>query len=58
MTSIRKEISRIFGFTIPTGEWKSTFHILNKDGRLTHKHVYLILAVLLEREEERERSEK
>lgn len=52
--SIRQEISRLFGFTIPKGGWDKAFDTLNRDGRLTFKVLYQIVAILLQREEERE----
>ena len=54
MTSIRKEVSGIFGFAIPEEEWDEAFKSLDKDGRLTFKHLYEIVLVLLKREEKRE----
>ncbi len=51
--SIRKEVSNIFGFAIPEG-WDEAFDSLDKDGRLTFKHLYKIVLVLLKREEDRE----
>lgn len=54
MTSIRKEISDIFGFVIPEGSWDESLDALNRDGRLSFKHLYKIVIVLLKREEERE----
>lgn len=57
MKSIRKEISDIFGFVIPEGSWEESLGALDKDGRLTNKHLWKIVTVLLKREESRELKE-
>ncbi len=52
--SLRKDVSNILGYTIPEGRWKKAFKELQVDGRLTNKHIFEILVLLLEREENRE----
>lgn len=52
--NIRQEVSRILGFTIPEGEWDKSFSELDKEGRITKKHLIEILLLLLKREEARE----
>ena len=51
---IQKTVSNILGYSVPEGAWEETFAKLEKEGRLTAKHVHKILAVLLKKEEERE----
>lgn len=55
--SIRIDISRILGFTIPEGEFEKSFRELDKDGRITKKHIIEILLLLIKREQEREENE-
>ncbi|MHC4453730.1 MAG: hypothetical protein ACYSWS_03430 [Planctomycetota bacterium] len=51
--SIKREVGKILGFTI-TGRYGEAFEILEKEGRITFKHIIRILTLLLERETERE----
>lgn len=51
---IRRQVSRILKHGIPPKGWKRVFKMLEKDGRLDHKHLIEIIIVLLEREEARE----
>lgn len=51
---IRQEVSRILGFTIPEGKWDKSFDTLDKEGRVTKKHLLQILLLLLKKEEDRE----
>ena len=52
--SIRVEVSRILGYTIPEGEFEKAFRELDKDGRITKKHIIEILLLLIKKEQERE----
>ena len=56
--SIRREVSGIFNYTITADEkgtmWDEAFDSLVKEGRVTRKHILLIIVLLLKREEARE----
>jgi len=54
--SIRRDISHILNFTIPEGQIASSFQKLDQEGRLNQKHLVKLIVLLLEREEEREKS--
>ena len=56
MTPIRKEVSEVLGYTIPEDGWQESFKSLQKEGRVTNKHILEIIVLLLEREEKREES--
>ncbi len=51
---IRQEISQILGFTISENEWDKYFIQLDKEGRITKRHLIKIILFLLKREESRE----
>lgn len=55
---IRKDVSDIVGYTIPEGKWDQAFKELQVDGRITNKHIFEILVLLLEREENRENEDR
>ena len=55
--TLRQEVSSVLGFTIPTGQWKESFALLQKESRILPKQIIQILLILLEREEKRENSE-
>jgi len=44
---IRKEVSAILKFGIPKDGWEKTFKELEKDGRITKKHITSILILIL-----------
>ena len=52
--TIRKQIGKILGYTIPEDGWQESFDSLQKEGRITNKHILEIIVLLLEREEKRE----
>jgi Ca2+-binding EF-hand superfamily protein len=52
--SIRVDISRVLGYTIPEDKFEQSFRELDKDGRITKKHIIEILLLLIKREQERE----
>ena len=56
--SIRRDVSRVLGYTVLTDEkgakWEEAFGFLEKEGRITKKHLIKILILLLEREDQRE----
>ena len=54
--SIRKQVGKLLGYTIPEGTWSKSFNLLQKEGRITNRHLLEILVILLEREEEREQN--
>ena len=60
--SIRREISKILGFTILTdkkgSKWDEAFKTLEIEGRMTKKHILGMLKVLLKREEARENEDR
>jgi hypothetical protein len=55
--TLRQEVSKILGFTIPTGAWRSSFDLLQKEARILPKHLIQIILLLCEREEQREKEE-
>jgi hypothetical protein len=54
---IRKTVSNILNYPIPVGKWDETFENLEKEGRISAKHVHKILVELLKLEEQRENSD-
>lgn len=52
--SIRKQISEILDYTVTDEGYRKAFDTLQKEGRITSKHVLEILLVLIEREDARE----
>ena len=61
MSSIRKDVSKILGFTILADEegtkWEEAFNSLQIEGRMTTKHILQLVSLLLQREEARENEE-
>ena len=59
--SIRRDVSEILGYTISVDEkgtrWDDAFASLEKEGRITKKHLIKITILLLKREEVRENEE-
>lgn len=56
MSDIRRDVSRIIGFTIPTGKTAESFALLRREGKLSQRHIEEILVLLIEREEAREKN--
>ena len=58
MGDIRKQVSKILGYTILTDEhgakWDEAFKTLQIEGRVTSKHLQQIIVLLLKKEEARE----
>lgn len=52
--TIRKELSKITGYTFTSNKFTKEFETLAKEGRITMKQVLQMLAVLCEREAQRE----
>lgn len=52
---IRKKISKILGYTITDDGYEKAFDTLEKEGRITIKHIIQILLILIQKEEEREK---
>ena len=48
--SIRREVSKVLGFTVPVGKegtkWDDAFKLLEIEGRVTKKHIIEILKIL------------
>lgn len=54
MTTIRQQVSKILNFTITDEGFRKAFDTLQKEGRITTRHILEILLVLIEKEEEKE----
>ena len=54
MTTLKKQISGILNFTITDEGYRKAFDTLQKEGRITSRHILEILLILIEREDLRE----
>lgn len=52
--TIRKQIGEILGYTITDEGYRKAFDTLQKEGRITNRHILEILLVLIEREDARD----
>lgn len=57
MKSIRRQVGQILNYTITDEGYKKAFDTLNKEGRITKKHLIEIIVLLLEREDARDKKE-
>lgn len=46
---IRKDVSAILKYSIPKNGWEKAFRELERDGRITKKHMVDILLLILKR---------
>ena len=55
--SLRRDISRIIGYTIPQDKWQEAFDTVGKENRISQKQILQILVLLLEREAKRDETD-